>query len=281
MVYWGSDGDGHNRILQAEASLDRPNRWTPRGDVLIGPQPDTVINCHGPSFPFLLEQGDRCLLYFTAWGEHADGKLPNTTGCAVSGDGGTSWDYHAEHPVIPLDRSYDAEGTGSLWVLVEDGTYRMYYTAIGRYYSRPEGVETGHGDTIPEIGIAYAESGDGLNWEKPLDHLVISPRGFGIEPYEYICSKPCVVKLADRYVMWVNTFGTAYRVHRLTSTDGLKWEWGERLGPDGELGVGEEGAFDDRQRSYPTMVHRSGTFHCWYTGNAFGVTGMGYAVAGC
>ena len=129
----------------------------------------------------------------------------------------------------------------------------------------------------PEIGIAYAESRDGLHWEKPLDHLVVAPRGFGVTPYEYICSKPCVVRERDGYVMWVNTFGTAYRVHRLVSRDGLSWEWTKRLGPDGELGVGSDGAFDDEQRSYPTVVSSGENLHCWFTGNRFGATGIGYA----
>ena len=77
--------------------------------------------------------------------------------------------------------------------------------------------------------------------------------------------------------MWVNTFGTAYRVHRLFSSDGVQWEWGERCGPDGELGVGDAGAFDDRQRSYPNIVADKDVLHCWFTGNQFGATGMGYA----
>ena len=208
-----------------------------------------------------------------------DGKLPNTTGVAVSDDGGETWRYHSEHPIIPPDRPYDAEGSGSVWVLHDNGLFRMYYTSIGRYYPRPEGAETGHGDTIPRIGIAYAESRDGLHWEKPLDHLVVAPRGFGVTPYEYICSKPCVVRERDGYVMWVNTFGTAYRVHRLVSSDGLRWEWAERLGPDGELGVGSEGAFDDEQRSYPTVVSSGENLHCWFTGNRFGATGIGYATS--
>ena len=181
--------------------------------------------------------------------------------------------------MIPLDRPYDAEGSGSIWVLHENDRFRMYYTAIGRYFARPEGVETGHGDTIPEIGIAYAESADGIHWEKPVDQLLIAPRGFEVTPYEYICSKPCVIKWQGSYIMWVNTFGTAYRVHRLTSTDGLHWEWSSRSGPDGELGVGNVGSFDDHQRSYPTVVSRDGNLHCWFTGNRFGETGMGYAVA--
>ncbi len=222
MVYWGSDRDGRNYILQAQSPITEPNRWRPLADALIGPQLHTTHNNRGPGFPFLLPVTDtRWHLYFTGWGTRADGKLPNTTGLAISDDRGATWHYHPGHPVIPLDRHFDAEGTGSIWILHENDRFRMYYTAIGRYFARPEGVETGHGDTIPEIGIAYAESADGIHWEKPVDQLLIAPRGFEVTPYEYICSKPCVVKWPDSYVMWVNTFGTAYRVHRLTSADGL------------------------------------------------------------
>ena len=279
MVYWGSDQQGQNFIFRAESSVDDPNRWEPVGGPLIGPQPSTNHNCQGPGFPFLLPvTDDYWLLYFTAWGRRADGKLPNTTGVAISEDSGQTWRYHDEHPILPLDRPYDAEGTGSVWVVHEHGTFRMYYTAIGRYFPKPDGVETGHGDVIPEIGIAYAESRDGIHWEKPLADWMIRPRAFGVMPYEYICSKPCVLRDGPTYTMWVNTFGTAYRVHRLVSPDGIRWEWADREGPDGELGVGKKGDFDDHQRSYPTIIRHDEEYRCWYTGNGFGVTGMGYAV---
>lgn len=278
MVYWGSDRQERNYILQAEAPVDDPNKWEPLGVPLIGPQPEIIHNSHGPGFPFLLPVNDsRWLLYFCGWGHRLDGKLPNTTGVAISDDGGVNWRYHDEHPIIPLDRTYDAEGSGSVWVLHENGGFRMYYTSIGPYSERPDGVVTGHGDVIPEIGIAYAESEDGIHWEKPVDHLLVSPRGFGVTPYEYICSKPCVIKNGGAYTMWVNTFGTAYRVHRLVSSDGIHWDWTERYGPDGEFAVGDSGAFDYEQRSYPSVVFANGQLRCWYTGNKFGVTGMGYA----
>jgi hypothetical protein len=247
----------------------------------MGPQPGSEHNCRGPGFPFLLPvTRDYWLLYFCGWGrQRADGKLPNTTGVAASEDRGRQWRYHSTHPVIALDRPYDGQGTGSAWVLYENGLYRMYYTAIGKYFPRPEGVETGHGDVIPQIGIAYAESKDGVHWEKPVDRLLVAPRGFGVSPYEYIVSKPCVVRQKAGYTMWVNTFGTAYRVHRLVSSDGLSWNWTDRVGPDGELGVGPPGSFDDYQRSYPTVVCEGNELRCWFTGNGFGSTGMGYAVS--
>jgi hypothetical protein len=279
MVYWGSNATGHY-ILQAEAPVDSPNDWKPMGGPLIGPQPDSEYNCNGPSFPFLLPVTDTYwLLYFCGWGRQKDGKLPNTTGVAISENAGRTWRYHDRHPVIPLDRDYDSEATGSVWVLHENGRFRMYYTAIGKYFAKPEGVQTGHGDRIPSIGIGYAESTDGLIWEKPLADLVVKPRGFGVEPYEYISSKPAIVKGSAGYTMWLNTFGTAYRVHRLTSRDGLRWDWAPRVGPDGEMGIGGPGAFDSHQRSYPCMVREGNEFRCWYTGNDFGTTGMGYAVA--
>ena len=278
MVYWGSDRDRRHYILRARSPVEDPNRWEPVGGPLLGPQPESQLNCRGPSFPFLLPvTEDYWLLYFAAWGHREDGRLPNTTGVAISEDAGRTWRYAPDHPILPLDRPYDREATGSVWVLHERGTFRMYYTSIGPYSAKPVGVETGHGDVIPKIGIAYAESADGLVWTKPCDDWIVRPRGLEVDPYEYICSKPCVLHDGTAYTMWVNTFGTAYRVHRLTSDDGLRWQWGKRVGPDGELDVGGRGAFDDRQRCYPTIVPHENGYRCWYTGNDFGATGMGYA----
>jgi len=280
MVYWGTDSDRQHHLLQAEASIGDPQCWRLLGGPLLGPQPDSVWNQDGPSFPHLLPVTEsHWLLYFTAWGRRDDGRLPNTTGVAVSEDAGATWHYHREHPIIAADRSFDAEGSGSVWVLLEGDLFRMYYTAIGPYRPAPPGVKTRHGAMLPTIGIGYAESRDGIRWHKPIDHLVVAPRGFDVMPYEYICSKPCVLRTADGYMMWVNTYGTAYRVHRLTSADGLRWQWTDRLGPDGELGTGSPGAFDDTQRSYPCVVSRGDTLHNWYTGNDFGCTGMGHATS--
>ncbi len=280
LYYWGR-GDQGNVILRAESPAADPNRWSPAGGVLLKAQPETDYNADGPSFPFVLPVTDtRWLMYVCTWGrKRVENRLPNSTGAAISDDAGRTWLYAGEAPVLPLDRPWDRSGTGSVWVLLENGLFRMYYTAIGRYFPKPPGVQTGHGDVIPEIGIGYAESRDGLVWTKPVADLLVRPRGFAVEPYEYICSKPCVVKDGPGYIMWVNTFGTAYRVHRLTSLDGLHWTWAKRQGPDGELGTGSPGAFDDHQRSYPCMLRHENEWRCWYTGNAFGRTGMGYAVA--
>lgn len=281
LYYWGTGARG-NVILMAEAPVASPHAWTPLGGALLEAQPDTEYNAGGPSFPFVLPlDGARWLMLFCAWGRtRADGSLPNTTGLAVSADAGLTWHYHGREPLLPLDRPYDRSATGSVSVLRVGHELRLYYTAIGEYFQRPEGVQTGHGDCIPRIGIALATSRDGVTWTKPLDRLLVEPRGFGTEPYEYIVSKPFVVRDGDGWRMFVSTFGHAYRIRSLVSDDGLAWHW-VPAGSDGDLGVGAPGAFDDHQRSYASVLQVGDEYRLWYTGNGFGTTGMGFATGFC
>ena len=62
------------------------------------------------------------------------------------------------------------------------------------------------------------------------------------------------------------------------SSDGVNWTW-TNGGAEGDFGVGARGSFDDHQRSYAAVLAHGGRLHCWYTGNGFGVTGIGYATA--
>lgn len=279
LYYWGTGDDGYHRICLAYAPVDAPHEWR-FVDSVLERQPGTTYNEIGPSFPYVVprEEGP-WLMYFGAWGvPRADGKLSNSTGLAFSDDRGRTWQHASESPILPLDCSWDSEGTGSVCVLSHDGGFRMYYTSLGDYSPKPNGVTTGHGDIIPNIGIGYAESSDGISWTKPLDGLLVSPRGFATEPFEYIVSKPFVLRHDGGWTMWVNTFGFAYRVRSLVSGDGMDWDW-TSSGPEGDFGIGTDGSFDDHQRSYATVIAHGDRLHCWYTGNEFGNTGIGYAVA--
>jgi len=267
----------NNFICMAESSIEEPNNWKGLGYVLA-PQPDTDHNYGGPSFPFVLALDEKnWLMYFVGWGKaREDGTLPNTTSLAVSEDGGISWHYYPGNPVLPLDKPWDKSATGSVSVVRVANEFRMYYTSIGQYFQKPQGVRTGHGDVIPRIGIGYAVSQNGIDWTKPFDSLLVEPRGFDADPYEYLVSKPCVIRDGKLWRMWVSTYGYAYRIRSLISNDGLNWTW-LPSGPDGDLGIGRPDTFDDIQRSYATAIKYGSEYRLWYTGNGFGKTGMGYA----
>jgi hypothetical protein len=284
MYYWGVGSQG-NVILMAQSPKDRPNDWTPLGTTILAPQPGTAHNANGPSFPYVFPvQGSRWHMLFCAWGAKSPtGKLPNTTCLAISDDSGLTWRYHDQNPVLPLDQPYDISATGSVCVVRTPTQFRLYYTAIGPWFTRPPNVQTGHGENIPTIGIAYATSTDAITWHKPLTQLLIAPRFHDATPYEYIVSKPFILPepspaFPSACRMFVSTFGPAYRVRSLYSPDGLTWSHNPS-GPDGDLGIGEPGSFDSHQRSYACVLKHENQYRMWYTGNSFGDTGIGYCTA--
>lgn len=276
LFYWGIGDDGKNRICMAESAVDNPNDWKPLG-VALEADENSEYNCAGPSFPFVVQVDEKLwYMYYCGWGRpRSDKKIPNTTGLAISEDSGMTWRYFSDKPIIDGDRPYDKNGSGSVFVLREGNEFRMYCTSIGDYFDKPEGVQTGHGEFIPKIGIGYAVSKDGIKWEKPFDHFIVEPRGFDKDPYEYVASKPWIIKDNGIYRMWVHTFGTAYRIRNLISTDGINWSWIPDS-PMGDFGIGMEGAFDDKQRCYSCVIKHKDEYRLWYTGNGFGRTGMGY-----
>ncbi len=276
MYYWGRGIEG-NVILSAESSLAHPTKWRPCGAILLEPEPDNPFYCNGPSFPFVVKINDKLwYMYFVGWGRpREDKKLPNTTCLAISEDAGKTWRYYKDNPIIKLEKDFEKEATGSVSVLKIKDELWMYYTSIGTYFKKPEGVRTGHGDIIPRIGIALARSKDGINWKKE-DQLVLAPRFFDANPYEYINSKPFVIKEEDGlWRMFFSSFGFAYRIQEAQSTDGIHWQHVTKEA-DSYLGIGDKGCFDDVQRSYACVIKEGELYHMWYTGNGFGNTGIGY-----
>lgn len=292
MVYWAEDEKGHYTIAQAESTVQQPNRWVPKG-VILQRQPDKKHNSQGPCYAQVLPRKEGpWLMYFCAWGApRPDGKMPYATNLAVSDDQGRTWRYEGDEPVFPHTEPWNCEGTGSVCVIEDNGKYRAYFSSFGEYRKPPEGADcfhAAHSDLIPSVGIGYAESEDGIHWTYPLDDWVVKPRGFHQDYYEYLLSKPWVIKDDGGYRMWCGAMGSRYRIRSLTSQDGLHWEFHddwvfEDPKEKGRGGVGLPGTFDDVKRSYPMVLKQGDTYHFWYTGNWFGrvgegyTTGMGYA----
>jgi hypothetical protein len=117
--------------------------------------------------------------------------------------------------------------------------------------------------------IKYAESRDGINWER--EGLVAIDFA---NDQEYAISRPSVIHDSDRWRMWYSFRGQSYRIGYAESENGRQWK---RL--DAQVGINVSTAgWDSEMIEYPFVFDHKGQRYLLYNGNGYGKTGFGLAV---
>lgn len=240
----------------------------PQGDPQAGPSaalsPGAIgsFDDAGVTSSCLVEHAGRRYLFYTGWALGVSVPFYLNAGLAVSEDGGDTFRRVSDAPL--LDRSsVDPFLTASPWVLVDGGTWRMWYVSGTGWCPGPKGP-------THRYHIRYAESSDGLTWKR--DGVVAIDYA---SPSEYAFGRPCVVYDAGRYRMWYSYRGASYRIGYAESSDGLSWT---RMDNDCVVGVSESG-WDSEMVTYPHVFKLDDRWHMLYNGNGFGQSGIGLATS--
>lgn len=263
ILFTARDEQGRSTIGRATVDLE-PGEKT---SVVVEPEPVLTpgalgaFDDSGVSSSCLVEHDGAHYLYYTGWSLGVTVPFYLFAGCAISRDGGTSFERHTAAPL--LERSdVDPLLTASPWVLLDDGRWRMWYVSAQEWQSTQ--TEPRH-----RYHVRYAESDDGLSWRRD-GHVCIDFRDHD----EFAISRPCVVKDDDRYRMWFSARGAAYRIGYAESKDGIEWErHDDRAGID----VSPDG-WDSEMQAYPVVFDHGGRRYMLYTGNDYGRRGVGAAV---
>lgn len=254
------DESGRSQLARAMLDLDA-HRAELEPKAVLRPGPLGAFDDRGVMGSCIVRSGGSLFLYYTGWELGVTVPFRNFIGCAVSNDGGVTFRKVSKGPVLgPID--LDPFMAHSPWVLVEDGRWRMWYCSTTKWYL--------HGNEPRHLyHIKYAESGDGIAWERE-GHVCVDFAG----PHEYALSRPCVIRDGDRYRMWFSTRGEQYRLGYAESSDGLSWERHDELAG---LEPSAEG-WDSEMICYACVFDRDGDRHALYNGNGYGRTGIGHAV---
>jgi predicted GH43/DUF377 family glycosyl hydrolase len=269
-VYFSSRPES-NLSLTTFADLDlqdpgRILRLNPTPILELG-KPGTFDE-HGIMPSCAVRNGSQVYLYYSGWSRGASVPYTNSTGLAVSDDGGQTFKKISDGPILGKSTHDPFSATSPVVLKEEEGWHMWYCSGTGWLEIAGKFEHT--------YDIKYAHSKDGIVWE-PSAAPVIPQR----TEHEAI-TRPYVVKSQDGYDMWFCYRGShnfrdgedAYRIGYAHSTDLQQWRReDDRVGIDTS-----ETGWDSKMIAYPAVVKASGRTLMFYNGNGFGVDGFGYAM---
>ncbi|MDF2724950.1 MAG: hypothetical protein K0Q59_4625 [Paenibacillus sp.] len=282
LYYAGWGADRHRRICLATAPAGQAGEWERQGPALpLGEHGEFDGNwCVLPHVIKLDEREWR--LYYTGNSGIGTGldMFPGL-GMAFSEDG-KQFAKHDRNPIIARtgqEGDPDQQGIAGGSVIqarLPDGTvqWRFYYT----------GCPTLGKDVFlnQQKRICLAISQDGIEWEKQGAIMQRDP----LHDYENVAvAGPVVQQLADgSYRMWYSAIGTRwgfYSICYAESDDGITWNRGTHYGDNLQLGPrhGTGGNWESMMVEYPSVIEEDGRLRLFYTGNNYGLTGIGTAVS--
>jgi predicted GH43/DUF377 family glycosyl hydrolase len=211
-------------------------------------------NCVLPD-PF----GEGYLMYYTGqWWDQTGGY--SKIGLARSADG-IHFTRVQREPIMVPEADFEGESVMNPFVMYENGKFRMWYAA---------------GETYEPNVICYAESEDGIHWNKYAGNPIFC--GNPEKEYEHARIGAChVLPEGDGYLM----FYIGYRdiqtacICAARSKDGIT-NW-ERV-PENPLVMPDPDTWDASSCYKPTVVRdEDGSYHLWYNGRREGCEYIGYA----
>jgi hypothetical protein len=261
ILFSSRDREGRARVAAADLELERPDQVSFGERPLLELGRLGAFDDSGVTTSCCVDHEGLVYLFYSGWSLGVTVPFYLSIGCAVSEDGGETFSKTSAAPLLGRN-PVDPLLTASPYVLIEDGTWRMWYVS---------GTEWAHLDGKPRhrYHIKYAESADGIDWERD-GHVCIDYR----DADEYAIARPCVIRDGDLYRMWYSYRGPAYRIGYAESADGYSWE---RKDEEAGIDVSASG-WDEEMIEYPFVFDHQGARHMLYNGNGYGRSGIGHAV---
>jgi hypothetical protein len=263
-VYFASrDERNRSHVGYVDLDLRAPDRIVGLSSApILAPGPLGTFDDHGVYPSSIVAAEGKLWMYTIGWNPGVRQPLFYASiGLAVSSDGGDSFTRVSAAPIMGRSEFDPCLVTGPS-VLLDNALWRMWYVSGFKWEERAGGLQSYY-------HVKYAESTDGIHWERrgliAIDH----------RPGETNISRPCVVKENGRYLMWyAYDSGQGYRIGHAQSADGCRW-----TRRDDEAGIDVSAAgWDSQALAYPYIFVHEGRKYMLYNGNAFGRDGFGLAV---
>lgn len=261
-IYFGTrDAEQRPHVGWLEAELGK----TPRvvkvaAEPALGPGPPGHFDDNGVYPGPVVRREGRLWMYYVGRSNGTPPLYYMAIGLAVSDDGGVTFERARQAPLLARSE-VDPWMVTTPFVREEGARWRMWYVSgLGWDLDREPPGSWYH--------IKYAESADGLEWERS-GAVCIDFVG-----QETNIAAPTVLPRDGGYDMWYSRYAGRYTLGYAVSADGVSWER-----RDAEVGI-EPGPepWDAEGMAYPSVFVHGDRPHLLYSGNRFGADGIGLAV---
>jgi len=265
-VYFNSRNKlNHSHVGYIEIDINQPGKilyLTP--EPVLTPGPLGCFDDHGVMASSIVTHASKMYLYYIGWNPGKEAPLfYNSIGLAISEDGGKTFYKPFKTPVLSRSE-YDPCSVVSPFVMIENNIWRLWYSSCIKLERTSESLKSYY-------HIKYAESKDGINWERE-GVVCIDFK----DSEETNIARPSILKENGYYKMWYPyKRGQNYRIGYAESQDGIKWER-----KDEEVGIDvSDSGWDSEMVAYPWVFKHKGKKYMLYNGNRYGKDGFGLAIA--
>lgn len=261
-IYFSSR-DEFNRSFTGYAVVDivRPNQIIELSTKpVLAPGGLGEFDDSGAMATWLTSYHEEKFLYYIGWNLGVTVPFRNSIGLSISSQS-EGFVRYANGPI--MDRSMlEPHFCASCCVFPGEDFWRMWYLSCTGWRMR-------EGKPVHNYHIKYAESRDGINWQR--NGLVAIDFA---NDQEFAISRPSVIHDNDCWRMWYSFRGQSYRIGYAESDDGRQWK---RLDSQVGIDVSTTG-WDSEMIEYPFVFDHKGQRYMLYNGNGYGKTGFGLAV---
>jgi predicted GH43/DUF377 family glycosyl hydrolase len=265
-LYYGTrNEDNFSQIASVDFSINQKEQivetdYSKRPVLELGPLGNFDDSAVFPSW--ILNNKNEKWLYYIGWMQGKRIPFHAAIGLAISKDNGFTWKKYSPAPLLERNQ-IDPSMMASSCVLHDQGIYKMWYLT-NLSWSNKLGI------IRPKYHIKYAESLDGINWNRQ-GLVCIDFKN----PSEFAISRPFVIKEDGIFKMFYSYQGDEpYRIGYAESSDGKSWNrMDEKVG----ITVSQSG-FDSHTIEYPCILKTEDKTFMFYNGNENGKDGIGVAI---
>lgn len=260
------DADNKSHLASVDLGLrdDHIKRLSEPQGPLLSPGPRGAFDADGVTTSCVIEADGRLLAYYLGWTIGRSAPFTNFIGLATAPTGATK-DVFTRHGAAPIvGRSEINPYTlGYPWVSADAGDWRMWFGS--HTFWGPQGLEMEH-------IVREARSHDGLAWT-PLPGVTVD-LARAADPAEFAVSRPVVLALKQRKLMWYARRNPGYQLgFALSDDDGQSWQR-----HDARVSFESSAAsWESEERTYPCVFRCGANYYMLYNGNGYGRTGFGIA----